>query len=273
MRVKWILDAGCWFLAGSFCAWACSLCVEWAWLRGATGGAMMRALWWGGRKEMGVSDLDRQTGYWDRVAGEKSFTHPLNVERLGARVGREGRVLDYGCGYGRTCAALHAAGFGNCVGVDVSREMVGQGRGLYPHLDLRVLEGDGLPFGDGGFDAVLLFAVLTCVVTDAGQRAVVAEARRVLRPGGLLYVSGYPLQDDERNRRRYEQWAGTYGVYGAFALADGGVVRHMSGEWLAELFGGFEQVGMDALTVSTMNGHPTRIFQYLGVKPIGADQG
>ena len=34
------------------------------------------------------------------------------------------RVLDYGCGYGRTLAELRDVGWRNAVGVDFSREMV-----------------------------------------------------------------------------------------------------------------------------------------------------
>ncbi|MFF4902496.1 methyltransferase domain-containing protein [Streptomyces sp. NPDC001068] len=53
------------------------------------------------------------------------------------------------------------------------------------------------------FDAVLLFAVLTCVPDNEAQQAVVAELSRALPPGGLLYVSGLVLQDDRRSRDRY----------------------------------------------------------------------
>ena len=43
---------------------------------------------------------------------------------------------------------------------------------------------DRLPFEDGEFGAVLLFAVLTCLPEDDLQRRTLAEVRRVLRPGG-----------------------------------------------------------------------------------------
>lgn len=44
-------------------------------------------------------------------------------------------------------------------------------------------------------DAVLLFTVLTCVPTDDGQQAIVREAGRVLRPGGLLYIrTSHPVR-------------------------------------------------------------------------------
>ena len=71
---------------------------------------------------------------------------------------------------------------------------------MYPHLDLQVLPASGLPYADESFDAVLLFAVLTCIPTNEGQRKLLENLRRLIRPGGLLYISDLYLQDDERNR-------------------------------------------------------------------------
>ena len=56
-----------------------------------------------------------------------------------------------------------------------------------------MVDGATLPFADGQFDAVVLFAVLTCIADDAAQRDLIAELRRVLQPGGLLLVSDYPF--------------------------------------------------------------------------------
>ena len=61
--------------------------------------------------------------------------------------------------------------------------------------------GEKLPCGDQSIDAVLLFAVLTCIASDDAQKNLLREFKRVLRPGGLLVISDYPLQTDERNLR------------------------------------------------------------------------
>jgi hypothetical protein len=55
--------------------------------------------------EAKMNELDRQTAYWDSVAAEKVFTHPLDTERFRALTNPESVILDYGCGY-RTIA-LH----------------------------------------------------------------------------------------------------------------------------------------------------------------------
>lgn len=112
--------------------------------------------------------------------------------------------------------------------------------------------------------------MLTCIPTDTGQRELVAELRRLLRPGGLLYVSDMCLQDDERNRARYDAFAAEYEVYGVFETEDGAVFRHHEPDWFPSLLTGFDQVATRQVPFETMNGHPARITQTLAQKSPGS---
>ena len=169
-----------------------------------------------------MNDLDRQIEYWSRVAEEKVFSHPFHPEKVLPLLPERPRILDFGCGYGRVVGELLDAGFEDVIGIDPSSGMIETGKTRDPRLDLRCTEDARLPFDDGTFDLVLLFAVLTCIPTDGGLRKTIAEARRVLRGSGVLYVSDYPLQADARNVERYERWREKYGVYGTFEVPDGG---------------------------------------------------
>ncbi|MDY6904291.1 MAG: class I SAM-dependent methyltransferase [Thermodesulfobacteriota bacterium] len=213
-----------------------------------------------------MNTLDRQTGFWDQRATDKVFTHPLNREWFANHVNRSAAVLDVGCGYGRLLAVLNEAGYTNTVGVDISPAMIERGKALYPEADLRVWEGDALPFGTDRFDGVLLVAVLNCIPTNTGQQLLISEIHRVLKPGGVLFISDYPLQKDERNVKRYQKYQSIYGRYGTFEVSDGAVFRHHTMEWIADLLSPFTQLAFHHINVSTMNGHPVRAFQYLGKK-------
>ncbi|HBB89908.1 MAG TPA: SAM-dependent methyltransferase [Blastocatellia bacterium] len=209
-----------------------------------------------------------QVRYWDRVAHEKRFSHPLRLDWLGHYSNQRAPILDYGCGYGRTLAELSQAGFQNLAGVDFSEAMLARARGLVPRSKLIRNDGQSLPFNDGCFDVVLLFAVLTCIPDSNQQRALLAELERVLRPGGLLYISDVLLNNDQRNRERYERDAEKYKCYGVFELPEGVVVRHHSKEWIAEITSSFQQLQYEPFTVTTMNGNRSAAFQYLGRKSV-----
>jgi SAM-dependent methyltransferase len=211
-------------------------------------------------------ELDRQTAYWDAAAATRTFTHPLHRPWLDG-VSRHAAVLDYGCGYGRTLAALEGHGFDDLTGADTSPGMIARARREHPRTRFTVLEAPpAVDVPDGGVDLVLLFAVLTCVPRDEAQRALVAELARVLRPGGLLYVSDLLLQEDERNVERYRRFAGRYGTYGVFETGDGAVCRHHPQDWFPSLLDGFELTATRHITVATMNGHESAGIQILARK-------
>lgn len=215
------------------------------------------------------TSLTNQWEYWDRVAREKDFTHPLDPERFPALVPAHGRILDYGCGYGRTCDELVRLGYAGVTGVDTSPKMIQRGQRLFPHLNLQHLvpsDNGTIPFESETFDAVLLFAVLTCIPEDGDQCCLIDEIRRILRPAGLVYASDYWLQEDERNLRRYRQFAHRFNTYGIFALPDGAVVRHHSRGHVMRLVQRFECVDLVDIEVVTMNGNRSTGFQYFGIK-------
>jgi SAM-dependent methyltransferase len=201
--------------------------------------------------------------YWDDNAAAVTFTHPLDLEWL-ADAPKHAHILDYGCGYGRTLAELAAAGWRGGVGVDFSAAMIERGRRAHPELDLRAIDSLPLADPDGGFDLVLLFAVLTTIPGSAAQRALMAELRRVTRPGGLIYLSDYLLQTDARHLARYEAGAARHGVYGIWDRGDGGTFRHHTRERLAELLEGFDLVAEREVATTTLSGAGVTAIQILG---------
>lgn len=214
-----------------------------------------------------MQDLDRQLDYWNRIGPRKSFNHPINFERLSEWLSPGSRILDVGCGYGRALGLLFDRGYHNLTGCDLAPAMIAKARERFPVITfIELASASHLPLADASVDATLLFAVLTCVPTNQGQRALVEEIVRVLRPGGLCYISDLWLQADERNRERYVRDEPKYGTYGVFDLPEGVTVRHHDPGWIETLTQDFDRVALEHLNILTMNGHPAKAFQWFGLK-------
>ena len=201
--------------------------------------------------------------YWDANANGFAFSHPIELTWL-ADLPKNARILDYGCGYGRTLAELGEAGWRNSLGVDFSVEMIARGRREHPQVELRHVGRLPVDEPDGGFDAALLFAALTTIVETAVQDAVMAELARLLRPGGLLYLSDYRLQSDDRYLARYRQGQAIYSDYGVWRRDDGGVFRHHTVQRLAALMAGFEVIAEHDVETRTLSGAAATATQWLG---------
>ena len=207
------------------------------------------------------SDIDCQRPYWDTVAPTKTFTNEIAWPQWRKYVQSDAAILDVGCGYGRTCAQLADAGYKNLVGVDISSQMIERGKRERPDLDLKFWDGSTLPFLDNSFDAVCLIAVLTCIPSDSGQKRLLGEIIRVLKPGGILFLSDFPLQTDDRNRARYDQFAEQYGIYGVFELPEGAILRHHDPGWFDELLAPLTPLDRLTFPWKTMNGHDVWLEQ------------
>ena len=100
-----------------------------------------------------------------------------------------GRVLDVACGPAAVTCALATATTASIVGIDLSRDMLGEGarhvdeQGLGSRITLVLGRGEQLPFADATFDA-LTFTYLLRYVADPA--ATIAELARVVRPGGAI---------------------------------------------------------------------------------------
>lgn len=97
-----------------------------------------------------------------------------------------GTVLEVGCGAGRLLAWL-ARTAARAVGLDPEADQLARARRESPDLLLVRGAGEALPFAAGRFTLVLFFNSLHHVPA-AAQRTALAEAARVLAPGGYLLV-------------------------------------------------------------------------------------
>jgi ubiquinone/menaquinone biosynthesis C-methylase UbiE len=98
------------------------------------------------------------------------------------------RVLDIGCGDGALVRLMTREG-ARVTGVECSGDQLERARGATPAGDEDYLFafGESLPVSDQAIDIAIYFNALHHVPVEAQPRAL-AEAHRVLRDGGLLYM-------------------------------------------------------------------------------------
>ncbi len=101
----------------------------------------------------------------------------------------DGPVLDLCCGAGRHAAVVGGLGF-RVFGIDLSPQLL-RLAAERPGLVGRLARADmrRIPFADGSFGFVLnLFTSFGYFENDADNEAVLHDAARVLRPGGVLVI-------------------------------------------------------------------------------------
>lgn len=101
-----------------------------------------------------------------------------------SELGPSARVLDIGCGVGDALAVLREKkGISSVAGIDLAESMLDHARQKNPGGDFRQGSAQGLPWSDETFDFV--FSVESLYYHE-DPRATLAEAFRVLKPGGIF---------------------------------------------------------------------------------------
>ncbi len=102
---------------------------------------------------------------------------------------RSAKILDLGCGVGRTTYPLHKEGF-NVIGVDISEAMIEKAKTTFPEIDFRVGTALELEFEDETFDYVLFsFNGIDLIFPEERRLKALKEIRRVLKNKGIFIFS------------------------------------------------------------------------------------
>jgi demethylmenaquinone methyltransferase/2-methoxy-6-polyprenyl-1,4-benzoquinol methylase len=152
----------------------------------------------------------RLARWYERLAAGEWRATATGLELLAAQRGE--RLLEIGSGPGRALVEMAAAvaPAGHVDALDLSPQMIRLARRRLGQAGLsgvaRAYQGDArrLPFADSSFDGV--FMSFTLELFDSVDRAtVLAECRRVLRPGGRLAIVSMSTSRRTPMRALYER--------------------------------------------------------------------
>ncbi|MDE2487052.1 MAG: class I SAM-dependent methyltransferase [Alphaproteobacteria bacterium] len=133
-----------------------------------------------------------------KLLGFACSSPPMMKQRTKVVPKAEGRVLELGIGMGLNLRYYDPARVKEVMGVDPSPELrlAAQAAEREPGLKVRIDEGtaEALPFEDKSFDTVVCTFTLCSVCTPP---LALAEARRVLKPGGRFLFCEHGLAPDQ----------------------------------------------------------------------------
>ena len=155
---------------------------------------------------------------WDRDYASRGRVWGGGVKDL-PRLPACSRVLELGCGDGKTLAAMPCGW--EKVALDVSPQALRLARRAGTDASFILADASSLPLANDRFDAVFAFHVAGHLL--AKQRAALArEALRVLQPGGRLFFRDF-ASDDMRAGKGEMVEPGTY-------LRKNGIITHFFDE-------------------------------------------
>jgi ubiquinone/menaquinone biosynthesis C-methylase UbiE len=145
--------------------------------------------------------------FYDRAIAS-SEAAGLTAHRAALLAGARGRVLELGAGTGLNLGHYDASAVTELVLTEPEAPMLRRLRPRAAASDPRasaiLAPAEELPFADASFETVVSTLTL-CTVGDLA--AALAEARRVLVPGGRLLFLEHVRAEDERDARRQDRLA------------------------------------------------------------------
>lgn len=135
-----------------------------------------------------MDEYARHARYYDRLVGPflKPIHQAIVAELTDARCGT---VIDLCCGTGLLAGMAVSEGL-TVTGVDLSPAMLEVARHKHPNVNFMGNDATALPFADDHFDAASISFALHEKPADIAL-GILAEARRVVRPGGLIVMADY----------------------------------------------------------------------------------
>lgn len=160
--------------------------------------------------------FDKLARTWsDRYRSDAAFSErPARFAEALGDLPPGAAVLDFGCGTGDVARRLFELGH-RVTGADLSEAMIAVCRDRYSGTALEFVRVAGvgpLPFAAASFDAVIASSVLEYV---RELEPLLAEFRRVLRPGGRLVVTVPDMRDPLRKREAWIRRVATAPVVAA----------------------------------------------------------
>lgn len=131
---------------------------------------------------------DEQNPGNQEILKERQYETKKLLDSFGLLPLGERKILEVGCGSGKTLASLIELGAQseNLCGVDLLPDRIEEAQSRYPVLHFQCGNAEQLSFPDASFDLILLFTVFSSILDGNMAKNVANEVYRLLKPGGAI---------------------------------------------------------------------------------------
>lgn len=115
-------------------------------------------------------------------------------------INKSDKILDIGCGAGRTTFALYDLGYKNIIGIDLSEEMITECNSIKSNrnvnIDFLVADATKIPFEDNSFDVCIFsFNGLMTIPKYENRLCAVKEIYRILKSDGKFIFTTHDINN------------------------------------------------------------------------------
>lgn len=135
--------------------------------------------------DVNISSYTQSSGYYNSYKGLKK------IEKKVIKKYFKGKVLDLGCGCGRTTVHLDKMGL-NVISVDIIPDMIKIAKKKYPSIKFFSMDACKLAFKDKSVDTVFFsYNGIDYIHPEVNRIKALKEVERVLKDGGLFIYSSH----------------------------------------------------------------------------------
>ena len=174
------------------------------------------------------------------------FTTPLPDEKFLSSLPKNIKILDVGCGYGRTLAYLSSLGFHNLTGFDISSSHVSQAKKNCPEANVFISSFKNLPVNEK-YDLLLLMGIIEYINSDKEQEEFFKKISQILSDKGHIMLETF-VMDFNSNWRQYVRGFIKNRHIGRFSNSKGFECHHQTPRYLRKMLGKYFTIERDKKT-------------------------
>lgn len=134
---------------------------------------------------------------WNKFVGDK-IPSSLKIQPIIYNfIQKDYKIIDIGCGFGKTIFDLHKKGYINIYGVDSNKSGIkfanlrSEQLKLNPKPKFKIADALHLAYQDSMFDCVITQSFWTTIATTKERLKIIKEINRILKKNGILYIADF----------------------------------------------------------------------------------